>query len=328
MFKLIFFFFTSGLISFLIQPRLASAAESICGTLDFQQIKTEQLIGILHLRDLSQDYDGPRGQCSLPMESFPVCSSCENELPETSMQILRPLLGSKPHSRWHATWHKFRDGAKGIDEKKFAKFQKSGHVPPGISRHDFFAAYGQRGHLRGENFFYMHRMMIKMVQFELAMNGKPCVAPWTELPEPDDSLWPLPGLSQEESQKKAHISMWRRLRESLQHFLDDGYLRSVSSLNLLGAQLEPALHQSLHFLYSTSPYCSAEATEQGYCDNLVHAETSPVNKHFWKIHGLVDEIMGRWLELKGYNSIAVDCEEKKDCYTWRATWVGKYPRGE
>jgi hypothetical protein len=48
-----------------------------------------------------------------------------------------------------------------------------------------------------------------------------------------------------------------------------------------------------------------------------------INKHFWNLHGLVDQTIDRWMEAKGYTNIAVDCKGDSKCYQWRGTWVGK-----
>ncbi|MNL08654.1 hypothetical protein D3C87_1293850 [compost metagenome] len=89
--------------------------------------------------------------------------------------------------------------------------------------------------------------------------------------------------------------------------------------------LESELHQSLHEFYRSTSFNTAEALAQGYKDDLLPVETSAANKYFWKIHGLVDEILGNWLVANDFKKIDLKCDGKTDCYQWEATWVGKYP---
>ena len=49
---------------------------------------------------------------------------------------------------------------------------------------------------------------------------------------------------------------------------------------------------------------------------------SHVNIHFWKLHGLVDQIVDKWLAPNGYTAIAQDCNGNPKCYQWQGTWVG------
>ena len=98
------------------------------------------------------------------------------------------------------------------------------------------------------------------------------------------------------------------------------------TLNRLGEMIEPRLHMDLHDFYRSTPACSPEGRRQGFCDDLVPVQTSPLNKHFWKLHGLIDDLIGDWLRAHNYREIAVSCDGRPACYEWQATWIGEYPR--
>ena len=306
----------------------SQAEISFCGSLDFTKIENNDLVSIVYLQNLSEGRDPNRSmRCGLPGERLPICSACENDFPESALSIVRPILGEKSHVDWHAKWHKIRTNQTKIHAELYAKLQARGLVPQNLERDEFFEVYGFGGRLAGESFFYMHRMMIKMLQFELSMRGLPCVAPWTKLPESiDDAIWPVPRGDTEEARGTMADEL-ESLKRELRELKNAGFLRS-KTLNGLGTFIEPKFHQKLHRFYRSYPYCSEEGQSQGFCDDLVPVETSPLNKYFWKIHGLVDEILGLWLEANGYTSIKRECGADPACFQWEGIWVGKVPLEE
>lgn len=310
-----------ALLSFL-HPQLASAS-NFCGNLDFRQLSNQDLEQILFVENLVRGIT-PK-TCGLVGESLAICSTCSNEVSEQSMQILRPMLGSKAHSEWHAKWHKVRSKADDISDVLFEKIKAEGLVPADAVRSDFLARYKQKGTLAGENFFYMHRLMIKMVQVELSANGMPCIEPWKTLPATiDDKHWPVPRQYAATSERQRDEKTLSSLKGKMTKYQDRNFLKKLS-LNQLGLMLESELHQNLHEFYRSTSFNSREALAQGYKDDLLPVETSPANKYFWKIHGLVDEILGNWLIANDFTKIDLKCDGKTDCYQWEATWVGKYP---
>jgi len=304
------------LISFFISITAKADMNGFCGKIDFRRASNETLTTLVLSQDLGSISQNQKVQCGLPGEEYRICSACTNEFPEDSMQILRPILASKDHTDWHAKWHKIRLLDVSMKDDLFQKLQMADLIPQQVSKEEFLKAYKTGGTLAGENFFFMHRMMIKMVQFELAMQGKSCVAPWLDLPESvNDPVWPSIGTDE-------RLTMLKNL---VAKFQNPEYLKKVS-LNALGGIVEPTLHQHLHEFYRSRGGCTEEAKAQGYCDDLIPVETSPVNKYFWKLHGLMDDLLGRWLAAHGYQEISKNCDGREACYQWRATWVGKYPK--
>jgi hypothetical protein len=330
--RLIRFFPILGLFSALVfTPAPSFSKEQMstmgfCGNVDFRSTPNEGLETILFNQDMSRQRPTVRTQCGLPGEKLNICSTCTNEFPEDSLRALRPMLGSKNHSDWHAKWHKVRTLQPDVEDSYFAKLQDAELVPKNISKEEFFKLYAQKGTLSGENFFFMHRMMIKMVQFELAMNGKPCVSPWENLPTTiSDPVWPVPRKYKDLSEKAQDERMLQSLRASIAKIQSPEFLQKVT-LAELGRIIEPGFHQTLHAFYRTSTGCTPEAKAQGFCDDLIPVETSPVNKHFWKLHGLIDQLLGHWLKANSYTEISTDCGGRGACYQWQGTWIGKYPK--
>lgn len=277
-------------------PTFAGWALS-CG--NFDRPNNESLITLVLMHDLNNNRQMPRSQCGLPGENFPVCSSCETSTSEDMMKVLRPLIGQPNHLQWHAGWHQSRMSIEFLQSRE------------GLS---------------GEDFLYMHRLMIKMVQFYLADAGQPCMAPWTELPgSVQDIEWPVPKKFSDKVQLVTAEKELKSLRDLHAQWRNPVRLKKVS-LDQLGRAIESGLHQSLHHFYRGNPLCSAEGRAQGYCDDLIPTQTSPLNKYFWKIHGLVDELVGLWLKANGYEEISSQCESREKCYQWKGTWIGDYPR--
>jgi hypothetical protein len=303
---------------------LSVQAAPFCGSLDVGAMDNNDLESFIFLNDVAKEKSPARGQCGLPGEKLAVCSSCSVKSSETMMATLRPILADEQHAAWHSGWHSARRAPPTTEE--FGRLQSSGWVSLRETHANFSNRHTGQGDLAGEDFFYMHRTMIKMVQMELAAAGHPCIAPWKKIPSSiHDNFWPVPkefGTAAEEAQARTEL---QELQSRLDKLRDPARLKKVS-LNKYGLAIEAGIHQQLHNFYRGNPVCSPEAKAQGFCDDLLSPETSAVNKYFWKIHGLVDQMLGDWLKANGYEEIARDCTGKRNCYQWQGTWYGKAPR--
>lgn len=308
-------------------PQVASAMPGFCGKLDLSRTTNTDLENIVMMNDLQQNRAGlKRGQCGLPGERVRICSSCSETTSEQQMQTIRPMLGDPAHLAWHADWHLLRGSSEPLTAPVFAKAKASGLVPESMSFQNFGSTYAVGGVLAGENFFYMHRLMIKMVQLELAAANLPCFAPWSDLPTSvDDAKWPVPKKFNSPDARTRAVQKLEAMRAQLARFRNPQLLSKIS-LNRLGEIIEPRLHLELHAFYQSNPVCSPEGRRQGFCDDLVPVQTSPLNKHFWKLHGLIDGLIGDWLKAHGHREIAVKCDGRAGCYEWQGTWIGRYPR--
>lgn len=97
-------------------------------------------------------------------------------------------------------------------------------------------------------------------------------------------------------------------------------------LGEVGDRIDRDWHGELHAYYNDDQpaQCSADPSLPP-CDDMGDANSSHVNIHFYKIHGLVDEHVDRWLKTHGYEIASKDCSGKEKCYQWKGTYLGEVP---
>lgn len=195
------------------------------------------------------------------------------------------------------------------------------------------------GRIAGEDFFYMHRLMLQMMQTSLAGAGLQCVAPWTDLPPVNDKVWPT--LIARDSQatfwdgetgdKIARAAADQKIAEEwIQKLRDPAYLRTVS-LSDYGSCVENTIHSYMHMVYADrESHCGDENDTSLSCNHLIPEYSSQTNPYFWKLHGLVDGLVQSWLEAQidetgqaKYIEISMNCDGRPKCYSWdKAVWLG------
>jgi plastocyanin len=150
----------------------------------------------------------------------------------------------------------------------------------------------------GLDFLFMHRQMIKMVNEKLATLNDPYwdqVKGWDPIPwAHDDSEWPVPDWPNPEQG-----AAWARdpatvlQMEGLEaQFRDPSWLRQVT-LDELGTEIEFSIHAWMHLRWSGPPPADPDSTAPSN-DWLFTPWSSHVNKHFWKLHGWIDERIEDW----------------------------------
>lgn len=278
-----------------------------------------------------------RGQCGLPGENWRVCTACTSLKDTPGYQQVLPFLADKTHREWHAIWHKIRrelsaDGINNFPPERpvIEGWQRAGWLPSNVD--EFVARHRIGGPLAGEDFFYMHRQMIKMLHIELANLGAPCLSPWTELPSSVlDSKWPAPRAAG--ARDKGHVAAEQRMLDEIIELSGDlrkpEYLRA-RTLSEFGNAVEAQIHGKLHLMYASakSGCRDVETDDSIACDELTHDRSAHLNPYFWKLHGFVDQLIGEWLKAHGKTEISTDCTKSADpgrCYQWQGTWLGKLP---
>ncbi len=190
----------------------------------------------------------------------------------------------------------------------------------------------------GEDFLYMHRQMIAMVDNLLAQHGEPPITRWTNLPPPNDNDFPVPphweyrdpewsdqsntGMSQFLIQVKSNEYFERTMRVRAEFFTDPENLRHLS-LGALGNLLEMTIHNMMHMRWSVDPGAyrprldianpisgDLRWDDLSY-DYLGDTYSSHVNPHFWHLHGWIDTLVDSWAQANRVNEI-----------DWTGTWVG------
>lgn len=279
-----------------------------------------------------------RIQCGVEGENWRICTSCTKKKNGFGYESVLPFLATHEHRDWHATWHKIRreiqgDGVNSFDApaELVAQWQRSGWIPADVT--GFINDHRIGGRLAGEDFFYMHRQMIKMLQIELAHQGKPCIAPWSDLPTSAlDPVWQVPRTmlkgGDSVARNQAEQNYLNEIRALTADLLEPRYLKSVS-LSQFGSDVEAAIHGKLHLLYADAKHsCSdLETDNRVECDELTHDRTAHLNIHFWKLHGFIDSLVGKWLSANDFSTIATDCRQVAQntgrCYQWQGTWLGQ-----
>jgi hypothetical protein len=304
----------------------------ICGNIDISQMSNQDA---LNLADSvftlkHQSLPPKRSNCGMISgESFAICAACEDVPTDEMLKVMVPMLSQKSHQAYHQTWHRIRYGLGHSDQDNYIVDQiKNGWFEDNLKQFITERA-NPDGTLRGEDFLFMHRLMIKMVELYLTLKDQPCITPWENVPEKiDDATWPIPQLYNPKAQTEG-VDAINGVRARMAALRTPSHLREVS-LEVLGEELEDKVHGTLHLLYSggkPSPYCGGYKDFPEGCDNLKDDATAPANKHFFKLHGLIDQFIGLWLKENRYQEISNDCSGKPyhQCYEWKRPWIGKWP---
>lgn len=183
----------------------------------------------------------------------------------------------------------------------------------------------------GEDFLYMHRQMIALVNGILAQVNDPeypRVEGWSYIPTPDDTDYPVPafpgsGLEEVKSVDyfEQFIAPWER------RYTDPDYLRGVT-LGQLGSDIEFTIHNDMHMRWAApsavgyrpttalAQTISAQWDDPAY-NYLGDTYSSHVNPVFWKLHGWVDDRIEDWRRANGVDEIQ-----------WSGDWVGPHHHDE
>jgi len=182
----------------------------------------------------------------------------------------------------------------------------------------------------GEDFLYMHRRMIAKVNAVAASAGSSWqVVGWTDCPPPGDQDWPVPPQYEITGDfwytdfvngMKTDAFYYNTILPTENQLKDNDYLRTLT-LGELGLKLELDIHTWFHVRFS-------EYNQNGYRVQSIHPTefvdakwdvpsydwlsdfySAHINKHFWKIHGWIENKIGAWQLANGITTI-----------TWVGTW--------
>ncbi|MGD9851833.1 MAG: hypothetical protein AB7T38_11240 [Nitrospirales bacterium] len=216
------------------------------------------------------------------------------------------------HALWHfvrneAQWTALRDG----EPQQHGELVRQGWTPP-----RFEGAPGA-----GMDFLFMHSMMIDMVN-QWGQEGasppnthnsteshhplKATVVPWLDIPwDHQDPVWPMPEVdvaSNSEwppifgrSKDQATTDFYQQ--RVMQEFANRAWLRR-QSLDAFGTLLERTIHGWFHMHWSTEPPNQPNSLDPQN-DWLGSPFSSHVNRHFWKLHGWIDNRIRAWADARG-----------------------------
>ena len=246
------------------------------------------------------------------------------------------------HRLHHLLWHSIRNGWNRPGTSDYDRQLMAGAVPGEDWRPSRPLIYGPSGTVdivmteqlspgAGEDFFHMHREMVKIAKSILG--GDFVVVPNTTVLIRERERMIAEGLiqripirnMQEFQQQLAAI----RLTEQGMDALD----LSRMTLGQLGTQLEWTLHNNLHerfarpageilLLNATNPWSMQNffapqmPWNQPSYQHLGDPYASASNPLFWLIHSYVDQWIDRWLQAQRYGEISDNCSGRSGCYQW------------
>jgi len=181
----------------------------------------------------------------------------------------------------------------------------------------------------GEDFLYMHRQMIAMVNGFLAQAGSPAypkIVGWNPIPAPGDADYPVPPVWDPSVQDVKSDDFYTSRIVAWEQQYTDQHNLSQWTLGELGSRLEFSIHNALHMRWSSQPTMNrpdADPTQPDATipttfddpsyDFLGDTYSSHVNYIFWKLHGWIDNRIEDW---KAANGVTGEPH-------WVGTWMGK-----
>ncbi|HEY1081871.1 MAG TPA: hypothetical protein VGE29_06405 [Prosthecobacter sp.] len=224
----------------------------------------------------------------------------------------------------HYLWHGIRNGWAFFTEAQKAALRA---IAPGwVPNHARFNADESLNYGGGESFLYMHRRMIQSVNAQLTALGEPVLVPWADIPEADDTGYPVPGGNNSANTRDPKsVAGLARIKTLAQNILRPERLRTLS-LSEFGTLIESYVHDPLHMRWAgdegvmadfpnPDPLVLNPTLDAKYdaldSDYLGHPYSSHVNSTFWMLHGWVDRCIDQWQTANGLSQIP-----------WTDTWEG------
>lgn len=221
------------------------------------------------------------------------------DLPST----VKVMLANEAVRTHHHLWHFVRSSAswQSLSDEARSQLTAAGWAAP-----RFEEDAGS-----GIDFLGMHRQMIVMTNAAMVAAGDPdwlSVTGWTPIPWADDDPdWPVPEWQSDpppwateeqwaeftelafEARSSARIEEMQQVASNL---LNPDVLGGLS-LDQLGSAMEWSIHGWMHMRWSGAPHHEGFSSDSAN-DWLFVPWSSHVNKHFWKLHGWIDERIADW----------------------------------
>lgn len=228
------------------------------------------------------------------------------------------MLASRGHRLLHSVWHGARNMWLGLEESQRTEITRLGWAPPRASTTPSGPIISNGS---GEDFLFMHRQMIGMVNEMAKKSGAQPLKGWTNIPPPVSDTntdgfqvpptWidPTDPLSNRRiAALKTDVYYWSRMRWWDREFKNPQYLRQLT-LGELGSLLEYRVHNDMHMRWASIPRdpSTGEPVPSGrpdwdistkwdnpLYDFLGEFYSSHVNPVFWRLHGWIDDRVNDW----------------------------------
>jgi hypothetical protein len=239
------------------------------------------------------------------------------------------MLASRHHRLQHNTWHTVRMNwpALSKDSAVVAEIDKRGWWPQRPPFRDDKTLILENG--AGEDFLYMHRRMIGMVQDMYRMAGKPAPKGWTALPpanapqlvyksSPDGKSFkvdpsasgfmvPPPDLNDASDQLMKSPSFLSSTMRPIQALFQSQRWLSGLTLGQLGNLIEWSIHGWMHNRWGDNIVDSSgqpigrsslfdidKKWDDPKNDDLLDFYSSHVHPIFWRLHGWINDRIDDW----------------------------------
>ena len=282
------------------------------------------------------------------------CPANDTPMSKAQLAVMVPMEDPRDKRLPHVLWHMGSDGEKqdftDAETEAFGPgwVQPQKMCKPSVANNPKSPDYNHTG----ESFFYMHRGMRNRLNDALTAAKLPCVGGWTHVPQKDDKVFPVPRRPGNKDDLKgakgddalAMINEWFKM-------FKNKYWLAAHSLGELGWFAEKTVHNSLHMrmadekksTFNTNfPLKAQFLTDLTFPvgwnsdgpanDYLGDPYGSHVNAMFWKLHGMMDDLVDKWgkSQTPPITEFAENCgqgdKKRTGCYQWQGTWTGgKFP---
>lgn len=244
-------------------------------------------------------------------------------------------MAKRHHRIHHFVWHEVRNNWLDYDDATKNELTNMGWKPPrpALSKRD--PVTGKRTAIRdnfsGEDFLFMHREMIKLVNdilIQVSDPQYPKVEGWKTIPHPDDVDYPVPPSWDDSIDSIITMSKTDEFFNtkflSWESTYTDPNLLSGITLGELGSRIEFSIHNMMHVRWSSQPTVERPLIDPTNADTidvqfdhpsydyLGDTYSSHVNPIFWKLHGWIDDRIEDW---KNAHGITGEIQ-------WTGTWMG------
>lgn len=254
-------------------------------------------------------------------------------IPQLPNQVIIEMA-KRHHRIHHYLWHEVRNNWLDYDDAVKDELKNLGWEPPrpALSKSDPVTRDQTPilDNFSGEDFLFMHREMIKLVNEILNGVSDPNylkVEGWKPIPRPNDLDYPVPpvweGSDPIFATTKSDEFFNTRFLTWEARYTDPNFLSQIT-LGELGSRLEFSIHNMMHLRWSSQPKAERPWTEPTKADTidshwddpsynyLADTYSSHVNPIFWKLHGWIDDRIEDW---KSAHGITGEIQ-------WTGTWVG------
>ncbi|MCC6678694.1 MAG: hypothetical protein IT436_16295 [Phycisphaerales bacterium] len=230
-------------------------------------------------------------------------------------------LASRPMRLGHYLWHRSRDVWHRLtpDQQREFKTRFGWEPPPSLTRGGR-PIYDHPG--PGRDFLYMHREMIRHVNYLQVRHGGQPVRGWPEPPEAGNPHYPV--APEPRGLRGKRDADWAA---SIEDFRDRWARDDFRSISELGAYVEYGIHAAMHERFCIQPESERldppvgghwpepgsewDAIEYDY---LLDPYAAHVNPLFWSIHGWIDGLIDAW-------------ESRRGPVDWSGAWDGPMHHG-